>query len=91
MPCSPVRRAAAGEGVDDEPLDELVGAGQLVRVVDVDLHADVDVAVAGVTEDGGLEPEALGLRAGELDRSRELRDGDARVGRTLVPAGRGRR
>ena len=81
-------RAAARERVDDEALDELVGARELGRVVGVELEADVDVAVAGVAEDGGVEAETLHLRARERDRAGQLGDGDARVGRALVAAGR---
>ena len=84
-------RAAAGQGIDDEAFDELVGARHLVRVVDVDLEADVHVAVAGVAENGGLEAEALRLAARKLDRARQLGDRDAGVGRSLVAAGRGSR
>ena len=81
--------AAARERVDDQPLDELVGERQLGRIVGVELQADVEVAVAGMAEDGRLEAEALHLGAGERDRAGQLGDGDARVRGALVPPRRG--
>ena len=71
--------AAAGEGVGDEPLDELVGERDHGGVVGNDLQADVEVAVAGVAEDRGLEAEALQLGAGERDGA----GGARRPGRTV--------
>ena len=53
----------------------------------------MEVPVAGVAEDGGVEAEPLDLGAGERHGAGQLGDRHARVGRALVPArgGRGHR
>ena len=84
--------AAAGEGVVDDQLDELLRACRRRRIVRVHVDADVEVPVACMPEDASGQLEPLELPAGEVHRRRELGHGDARVGRPLLASGRpGRR
>ena len=53
-----------------------------------DLHGDVEVAVAGVAEDAGIEAEPVDLGAGELCGAGELRQRHAHVRRPLLRAGK---
>ena len=59
--------AAAREGVVDDVVHELLG--RLDRA-GLHLHGDVEVAVAGVAEDAGIEAEPVDLGAGERARRR---------------------
>ena len=80
--------AAAGEGVVDDAPDELVGALASPSGSSGSMsEADVEVAVACMSEDAAVEAAAVRARAGEAHRLGELGDGNADVGRPLPAAG----
>ena len=79
--------AVHGDGAGDQALIERRGARDFVRIVRVEHHVDMEVAIADMADDRRQQPLLLDVLAGLGDALRQPRDRHADVGRPGARAG----
>src|SRR6266851_10379629 len=79
--------AAHRQGARHHAVVERLGARQVGRIVRIDHHGEMEVAVADMADDGGIEAVGYDVLLRLQDAFGEPRDRHAHVGRPHAPAG----